>query len=77
MTWGFFFRVSRFNVLLLLLLLLLLMVFVGFLWWCWSSTDARVGRCGAFAGGGEVSLERFYQVGEKGVGVVLTLFEAS
>ena len=42
-----------------------------------SSTDARVGRCGAFAGGGEVSLERFYQVGEKGVGVVLTLFEAS
>ena len=72
MTWGFFFRVSRFNV----LLLLLLMVFVGFLW-CWSSTDARVGRCGAFAGGGEVSLERFYQVGEKGVGVVLTLFEAS
>ena len=52
------------------------MVFVGFLW-CWSSTDARVGRCGAFAGGGEVSLERFYQVGEKGVGVVLTLFEAS
>ena len=75
MAWGFF-RVSRFNVLLLLLLLLLLMVFVGFLW-CLSSTDARVGRCGAFAGGGEVSLERFYQVGEKGVGVVLTLFEAS
>ena len=74
MTWGFF-RVSRFNVL-LLLLLLLLMVFVGFLW-CWSSTDASIGRCGAFAGGGEVSLERFYQVGEKGVGVVLTLFEAS
>ena len=70
MTWWGFFRESRFNV-----LLLLVVVFVGFLR-CLSSTDARIGRCGAFAGGGEVSLERFYQVREKGVGVVLTLFEA-